>query len=134
MEDDELGACRRRDARGVVEHPDRHVQFLAALGVAHEARDRSVDGEDDARLVRELAEPLRPLVVHPELPLEVDLAGGEAAHLEELDRLLGALPGGNASRPVLEQSHCASMRECPPRTVISAASSRQFARGKRRTG
>ena len=92
MEHDDLGAGGLGDAGRVVEHPDRHVQLLAALGVAHEAGDRRMDGEDDVGLPRQLAEPLRPGVVHPELALEVDLAGGEAAFLQECDRLLRAFP------------------------------------------
>ena len=56
VEDDELGARRLRDPGRVVEHPDRHVQLLAALGVAHEAGDRRVHREHDPVLARELAE------------------------------------------------------------------------------
>ena len=102
VEDDDLGPGRLRDAGGVVEHPDGHVQLLAALGVTHEAGDRRVDREDDAGLAGQLAEALGPRVVHPELPLEVDLAGREAALLEELDRLLGALARRDAGRAVVE--------------------------------
>ncbi len=87
VEDDDLGAARLRDAGGVVEHPDGHVQLLAALRVAHETRDGGVDGEHDVGVASELAEALGPGVVHPELPLEVDLTGREAPLLQELDRL-----------------------------------------------
>ena len=59
VEDDDLGAGRLRDAGRVVEHPDRHVQLLAALGVAHEAGDRRVHRERDVALARELAERAR---------------------------------------------------------------------------
>ena len=78
MEDDHLGARRLRDPGRVVEHPDRHVQLLAALGVAHEAR-RSARAPTATMslLARELAEALGELVVHPEAALEVDLAGRE---------------------------------------------------------
>ncbi len=79
MEDHHLGVARLRDSRRVVEHADRHVQLLAALGVAHEARERRVDGERDVVLAGELAEPRGEVVVHPEARLEVDLAGGVAA-------------------------------------------------------
>ena len=48
--------------------------------------------ENDVRLTGQLAETLRPRVVHPELALEVDLARAEAALLQERNRLLGALP------------------------------------------
>ena len=37
MEDDHLGAAGHRDARRVVEHPDRHPVLLVALDVAEEA-------------------------------------------------------------------------------------------------
>ena len=56
VEDDDLGAGGLRDPGRVVEHADRHVQLLAALGVAHEAGDRRVHREHDAVLPRELAE------------------------------------------------------------------------------
>jgi len=79
MEDDELRAAALRDTRRVVEHADRHVELLAALRVSHEAGDRRVDREHDACVAGELSEPLRPRVVHPELALEVDLAGRVAA-------------------------------------------------------
>jgi len=82
MEDDELRARHLRDPGRVVEHPDGHTLLLVALDVTHEARDRRVDGEHDPRLARKLTKPLRPRVVHPELALEVDLAGGVTALLE----------------------------------------------------
>jgi len=78
MAEHELRAGRLGDPCRVVEHPGRHVQLLAALRVAHEARDRRVHRQDDLRLARELAELRGPVVVHPELALEVDLAGVEA--------------------------------------------------------
>src|SRR6266536_3368934 len=53
MKDDDLGAARLRDARGVVEHADGHVELLAPLGVSHEAGDRSMDGQDDPGVARE---------------------------------------------------------------------------------
>src|SRR6266516_2961824 len=75
----------------MVEHPDGHVQLLAALRVAHEARDRRVHGESDVVLARELAEALREAVVHPEATLEVDLARGEIPLQQRLDSGLGRL-------------------------------------------
>ena len=120
MKDDELGARGLRDACGVVEHPDGHVELLAALCVPHEARDRGVDGEDDVRVACELAEPLRPRIVHPELALEVDLAGREAALPEELHRLFGALPRGDPSRAVMELSHGANGTPSDPLRTLAA--------------
>ncbi len=108
MEDDELRVRGLRDPGRVVEHPDRHVQLLPALGVAHEAGDRRVDGEDDAGVPAESAEALGPLVVHPELALEVDLAGRPAARDQRLDRSLGALARGDAGGAEL-QGHAATV-------------------------
>ena len=54
VEDDELGAGGEGDSRRVVEHPDRHVQLLAALRVPDEAGDRRMDGKDDAGVPRQL--------------------------------------------------------------------------------
>ena len=108
MEDDELGAGRFRDPGRVVEHPDGHALLLVALDVTHEARNRCMDGEHDSRLARKLTEAFRPRVVHPELALEVDLAGGVAALLKQLDRGFRALPRGNSSRSEMERSHPAN--------------------------
>jgi len=108
VEDDELGAGRFRDPGRVVEHPDGHALLLVALDVTHEARNRCVDGEHESRLARKLTEAFRPRVVHPELPLEVDLAGGVAALLEQFDRCLRVLTRGNSSRPEMERSHPAN--------------------------
>ena len=105
MEDDHLGVAGLRDARRVVEHADGHVELLAALGVAHEAGQRGVNGERDAVLARELAESRGEVVVHPEARLEVDLAGRVAALDQQLDRPLGALLGRNAGRPEADFAH-----------------------------
>ena len=108
MKDDELGAGRFRDPGRMVEHPDGHALLLIPLDVTHEARNRCVDGEHDSRLARKLTEAFRPRVVHPELALEVDLAGGVAALLEQLGRGLRALTRGNSSRSEMECSHPAN--------------------------
>src|SRR5436305_1723334 len=86
VEDHELRAGRLGDPGRVVEHPDGHVQLLAALGVAHEARDRGVHAQHDPLRTGELAEPPGEVVVHPEPLLEVDLARRIAALDERLDR------------------------------------------------
>ena len=102
VEDDHLGARRLRDPGRVVEHPDRHVQLLAALGVAHEPGERRVHRQRDVRLARDLAEPLGEVVVHPEAALEVDLARREAALEQRLDRRLRALARRHPGRPEME--------------------------------
>ena len=100
VEDDELGAARGRDARASVERADRRRELPPArLEVAHEAEERRVHRERDVVLARELAEPLRERVVHPEAALEVDLAGRVPALEEELDRLLGRLARRHPRRP-----------------------------------
>ena len=86
VEHDDLGARGLRDAGRVVEHADGHVELLAALGVAHEARDRRVDRQRDVGCRAPLAEIGREVVVHPEAPLEVDLAGREPALEQRVDR------------------------------------------------
>src|SRR3954447_18385942 len=70
--------------------------------MSHEAGDRSVHGEHDVRVARKLAEPLGPWVVHPELSFEVDLARGEAALLQELDRRLGRVARRDARWAVVQ--------------------------------
>ena len=105
MEDDDLGAGGLRDAGGMVEHADRHVELLAALGVTHEARDRRVHREDDPRVAAELAEARREVVVHPESPLEVDLARGVAAFEEHVDCRLRRLLRGNARGAKADVAH-----------------------------
>src|ERR1700675_3577992 len=91
----------------MVEHADLHIELLATLRVSHEAGDRRVDGENDPGRSRELTELLSPRVIHPEFPLEVDLASRVAPFLQERDRLLRALSGRHASRAVVELSHVA---------------------------
>jgi len=105
VEDDWLGSRGFRDPGRVVEHPGCHVQLLATLGMSHEAGDRGVHGEGDLGLSRQPAELGRPVVVHPELALEVDLAGVEAALLQQRDRRRGALTRGDAGRAEADTSH-----------------------------
>ena len=102
MEDDELGAGGLRDARRVVEHADRHVQLLAALGVPHEAGDRRVHGEHDVGRRAALAEVGCEVVVHPEAALEVDLAGREPTFEQRVDRRRRGVPGRDPSGAVVE--------------------------------
>ena len=99
MEDDELGAARRDDARAPVECADGRRELAPArLEVAHEAEERCVHGERDVVLARQLAEALRERVVHPEAALEVDLARGVAA-LEERSRSPARATRGTACGP-----------------------------------
>ena len=79
--------------------------FLPRSSVAHEAGERRVHRERDVALARELAEPLRPRVVHPEAALEVDLAGGVAALDEELDAASGLSREGMRAGPTRIASH-----------------------------
>src|SRR5439155_16667037 len=73
----------------------------------------------------ELTEPLRPGVVHPELALEVDLAGCVAPFLEERDRRLGAVPRGHAGGAIVQQrGHIPSVLDCPRVSVGAGETSR----------
>ena len=105
VEDDELGAAGDRDSGGMVEHAGGHVVLPVTLEVAHEPGDRRVHRERDVRFAGELAEALRPGIVHPELALEVDFTGRVAALLEQLHGRLGALAGGHARRADAGQRH-----------------------------
>jgi hypothetical protein len=92
VEHDELRAARGHDAGAAVEGADGRGELPSArLEVAHEPEQRSVDGERDVVLPRELAEALRKRVVHPEPALEVDLARRVAAVEQELDGLFRRL-------------------------------------------
>ena len=53
----------------------------------------------------QLPEPLRPRVVHPELALEIDLAGRVAALLEDCDRLFWRFARRDPRRPESQFSH-----------------------------
>ena len=117
VEDDELGAARRGDSGAAVERADRRRELASArLEVAHEAEERRVDGQRDVVLARELAEPLRQRVVHPEAALEVDLARVVAALEQELDRLLGGLARRHAGGADADPSHAG---DCSPRGVCA---------------
>ena len=102
MEDDHLRSGCLRDPGRMVEHADRHVQLLAALGVPHEAGDRRMNGQRDVMLARELTEALGKLVIHPEPALEVDLARREPAREQRFDCCLGRFPRRDARRAEVE--------------------------------
>src|SRR3989442_1216813 len=107
VKDDDLGVAGGRDSGRVIEHADRHSLLLVSFEMAHEAGERSVDGEGDPGLSGELPELLRPRVVHPEAALEVDLAGRVAPVEEELDRLRRALARGNPGWSEPKKAHAA---------------------------
>jgi len=119
VHDDELRVGRDGDAGRVVQHPDRHAVLLVVLDVAEEPGQRGVHGEHDLRVARQLAEPLRPRVVHPEPTLEIDLARAVAALEQQLDGLLGALPRGDAGRPEPDRSHGHEGSRCRPGGSVS---------------
>ena len=102
MEDDDLRPRGFGDSRGVVEHADRHVELLSAFGVAHETGYRRMHRQRDVMLRRELTELRSEVVVHPEPSLEVDLAGGEPAFEQRVDRALRRLTRGNARGAVMQ--------------------------------
>ena len=56
VEHDQLGARSLREAGGVVEHPERHLELLAAVDVAHERCERRVHRQHDAARVQRFAE------------------------------------------------------------------------------
>ena len=60
---------------------------------------------------RDLAEALRPRVVHPEAALEVELAGRVPALEQDLDRGLGRLPGRAARRAEADRSHALTVTD-----------------------
>jgi len=75
MDHDRRRATRLGKARGVVQHPDRHLMLAAAaLDVTHEAGERRVDRETDRGLASDLAQTSSEVPVHPEPIAEVDLA------------------------------------------------------------
>ena len=65
VDDDHLGARGGGDAGAAVERAERHLRLLL-VGVAGEREQRCVDRKRDVVLARDLAQPLRPRVVHPE--------------------------------------------------------------------
>src|SRR5207247_10300232 len=103
--------------------------------------DRRVHRDRDLVLARDLPEPRGEVVVHPEAPLEVDLAGRVAPLEQELDRLLRALPRGDPRRPELQLAHAAdatrlreTLRGRARRGRGSVPVTRRWPRGKTRGG
>ena len=115
MEDDEPRAARLGEPGGVVEHPERHLELLAAVGVAHEGRERRVDRERDVGRGGGGAEERRGLVVEPEAADEAELAGPVALGRERRERLLerrrlGQPAGAVADRHPFEAAY--AVRPC----------------------
>ena len=99
MEDDQLRAARLREPGGVVEHPERHLELLAAVGVAHERRERRVDGERDVGRGGGFAEQRRGVVVEPEAAGEAELARAVARCRERGERVLEVSACGSSAGP-----------------------------------
>src|SRR6476620_8311579 len=112
MEDDEPCAAGLGEARGVVEHPERHLELLASVRMAHECRERSVHGEDDVRGGGCRAEERRSLVVEPEAADEADLAGPVTLCPERRERLLECRRLGQPAGAVADLTHWRSL--CRP--------------------
>ena len=86
VEDDQLRAARLREPGGVVEHPERHLELLAAVGMTHERRERRVNRERDVGGGRGFAEERRGVVVEPEAAGEAELARAVALGRERASR------------------------------------------------
>ena len=104
MDDDDLGAGSRGDARGTVERAERLLR-LPLVGMAGEREERRVHGQRDVLLPCLRAEPLRPRVVHPEARLEVDLARRAAALDESRDGRFRRLARRDSSGAETKPSH-----------------------------
>src|SRR5262249_48309018 len=105
MEDDDLGADGLRHSRGVIQHPDRHAVLLAAVEVPEEGRDGRVDGGPDLAVRGQPADLGRPVPVHPETALEVDLTGRIAASNQQVDGDLGVILRRNSRGSVTNYAH-----------------------------
>src|ERR671923_642386 len=109
----DLRPALHRDAGGVVEHPDRHPVLLVLLRPPDDGEQGSVHRQDDSRLARKLAEAPGEVPIHPELALEVDLAGVIATLTQQLDGLLGRLPGGQVGGTEAQCAHGPQSRSRP---------------------
>ena len=105
MKDDHVGAGCLREAGGVIEHAERHLEFLLALDVPHEGGERCVHREHDVLGAQRLAERRGGVIVEPEAAGEPDLACPVAPRGEEG---CGLLEGGRirqARGPEADLSH-----------------------------
>jgi hypothetical protein len=108
VEDDDLGAARRREPRRVVEHAHRHAVLLAEVEMAHEAGERGMDRERDVVHSRRLSEPGHERVVELEAADEADLAGVVARRGDLGDRRLRVDVGAQAGGAEANASHSAA--------------------------
>ena len=109
MEDDQLRAARLREPGGVVEHPERHLELLAAVGVAHERRERRVDGERDVGRGGGFAEERRGVVVEPEAAGEAELARAVALGRERGEGRVEAVRLRQIGRAEADLSHAGQL-------------------------
>ena len=116
MEDDELRTDGLGEARRVVEHPQRHLELLAAVGMAHEGSERGMHRERDVRADGSFPEQRGRLVVEPEAAHEPDLAGPVAVGHERRERLLKCRRLGQPARAVADVTHS---REPMPSDPVS---------------
>src|SRR5579871_664361 len=116
VEDDELRAAGFREPGGVVEHAECHLELLAAVGMAHERRERRVDGEHDVGRGCGRSEERRALVIEPEPAGEAELARAVAVGCERRERRVDALGLRQVGGAEADLSHGAQlMRATPPR-------------------
>jgi hypothetical protein len=115
MDDDQLRAGGLRETGGVVEHAERHVELLAAVGVAHERGQRRMDGQRDVGAVERFGELWRCVVVEPEAAREADLDGAVPRRGEQRRRLLEGGRLGQPGRPESDRSHVRSVALGDPR-------------------
>ena len=110
VEDDHLRAAGGRDPGAPVEGSERRGPLAPArLQMSDPAEEWCVHRERDVVVARELSQPLGPGVVHPELALEVDLAGVVAVLEHELHRSFGTVAIGNVGRADADAGHGATV-------------------------
>src|SRR5205823_8189415 len=109
MEHDELRAAGLGEARRMVEHPERHLELLAPVGMAHEGGEWGVHRERDVCGGRGGAEQRSGLVVEPEAADESDLAGPVTLRRERGERLLERRRLRQPTRAVADLTHSRSL-------------------------
>src|SRR2546428_10443299 len=113
MDDDGGGPARRSQTRGMVERADCHLMFPpAVLHVTEKRGQRRVDGQGQARVLRQRAQSPRIFPIHPEPVAEIDLAGVIAAFDERRDRRRRIVARRNASWADANRTYCNSLVTC----------------------